>query len=128
MDRVQWSIHPIDGSDEGEGALYALLPDDGSHGLRIGELADVRVVVDRLSRFLETGQNDGEISDYDYQIAPWMGVHEALEEWGIPRPTVTLACRNGEIEGAEKVANRWQFPQAMFLAWLRRRRQRAQRG
>lgn len=43
----------------------------------------------------------------------------AGQQFGVPRATLTLACRDGSIKGAVKVGNRWEFPLASFLEWLR---------
>jgi len=122
MDQVNWSIHPITGSDEEGGMLYALLPDDGTNGLLIGERADVETVSDVLTRFLVYGQTDEAIPDVHPQLGtPWLSAREAEEKWGVPRATITLACRQGKIREAAKLGNRWHFPQRTFLAWLHKR-------
>jgi len=123
MERVTWSVHPIKDSDEeGEGPLYALLPDDGTYGLRIGELDDIEAVYNCLGEFLYHGVRDKPIEDYHFQISPWVSVREAEEEYGIPRATLTWACRKGAIVGAEKLGNRWRFPLVTFRTWLRKRK------
>lgn len=102
--------------------MYAVLPDDGTEGLLIGERDEVQVVADALVRFLETGEHGGEITDVHPQLgSSWLTVREASEDWGVPRATITLALRQGKIRHAEKFGNRWRFPQRNFLAWLARR-------
>ena len=116
------SLHSIKDSDEGGGALYALLPDDGTNGLLIGERADVEAVGNVITRFLVYGQAGEAIPDVHPQLGtPWLSAREAEEKWGVPRATITLACRRGKIREARKLGNRWQFPQRTFLAWLHRR-------
>jgi len=119
---VNWSLHPIKDSDDEGGPLYALLPDDLADGLLIGEHADIQAIADRLNRFLETGIADEPIDEYDPQLVPWISAREAEENWGIPRATITWACRQGHIAGAEKLGNRWRFPQGRFLAWMHTRK------
>jgi len=122
MDQVTWSLHPIAGSDEEEGMLYALLPNDGTNGLLIGERADVEAVSDVLTRFLVYSQSGDAIPDVHPQLGtPWLSAREAEEKWGVPRATITLACRQGKIREAAKLGNRWHFPQRTFLAWLHKR-------
>ena len=122
MDRVTWSLHPIKDSDEGDGPLYALLPDDGTYGLRIGELADIEAVDGCLNQFLTHGVEGEPVEDFHWQISPWITIREAEEEYGIPRATLTWACRQGKIVGAEKLGNRWRFPLVTFRTWLRKRK------
>ena len=35
-----------------------------------------------------------------------------------PLSTISWACRNGRIEGAEKMGRDWLFTEGAFLAWL----------
>ena len=122
---VKWSIHPIAGSDEEGGMMYALLPDDGTNGLLIGEQSDVEAVSNVLTRFLVYGRLGDAIPDVHPQLGtPWLSAREAEEKWNVPRATITLACRQGKIREAAKLGNRWHFPQRTFLAWLHKNRQR----
>jgi len=120
---VSWTIHPITGSDEEGGShLYALLPDDLANGLVVGEITDVDAVIKRLVAFRNTGQHDGEISDLNPRLgATWLTTVEACEGWGVPRSTLTWACRTGLIREARKGHRGWEFPQRAFLAWLAKR-------
>lgn len=121
-DRVAWTIHPITGSDEEGGYLYALLPDDATDGIIIGEAADVGAVIKRLLAFSHTGQHDGAISDLDPRLgAKWLTTVEACEGWGVARSTLTWACRTGRVREARKGHRGWEFPQRSFLSWLKRR-------
>lgn len=46
---------------------------------------------------------------------------EAERKYGVPRSSITLACRTGEIERAEIRDGRWRFPREDFLEWKRSR-------
>lgn len=129
MDRVTWSLHPIIGSDEDGELLYALIPSDGTYGLRVGEFPDIMAVYDCLTQFFDNDVEGEPIEDWDFQLTPWITIREAEEEYGVPRATLTWACRRGKIEGATKLGNRWRFPLTTFeawrRAWLRKRRERS---
>ena len=128
MTTVKWEIHKLD-DGVGRPPIFALIPDDETTGIVIGEVKDVRAVVERLSRFVETGQHDGEIEETDRQLgAKWLTASEASRDWGIPQSSITWACRQGLIREAEKGPRGWEFPQRHFLAWLNHRPGRGRWG
>lgn len=121
--KLNWTINKIAGSDaHGEDAMYALLPDDDTNGIVIGEREEVADITERLTAFLATGQHDGEITDLDPRLgALWLTAAEASEKFDVPHSSVTWACREGKIRHAEKDGGEWTFPQRTFLAWKRNR-------
>jgi hypothetical protein len=122
MPPITWTLHPTNDNND-EPPFYAILPNDGTHGLLIGELADVRAITDRLIAFLDTNEHDGQISHLDHQLGyRWLTVSEAAEQYDIPRSTITLACRKSQIDGAKKRDKKtWIVPEVTFRHWLMRR-------
>lgn len=119
MPKINWTIHPLTLDPDYPDPMYAIIPDDGTRGLLIGEMPEVQAMLDRLTAFVATGQHDGEISDLDPRLGtPWLTVTEASAEYGVPPSSITWACRGGRIRHAEKGPHGWTFPQRTFLAWL----------
>jgi len=103
--------------------MFALIPDDGTNGLMIGERHEVQAVADCLTAFLVSGGHNGEIKETDPQLgAIWLTPQEASERWDVAYSSVTWACRKGHIRDAVTDGKRgWRFPQRTFLAWLAKR-------
>lgn len=117
--RVSWTIYAVDTGEPELSLMFAILPDDLSNGLLIGEIADVEALTRRLQHFLATGEHDGQIDDTDPQLGtPWLSASEASQEYAVPQSSITWACRQGKIRRAEKGTHGWTFPQRTFLAWL----------
>lgn len=117
--RTSWTIHP---TTDDPPPMIAVIPDDGTRGLVIGEQEDVQRLADVLDHYLVTGQHDGVISRRHFQIGyRWIGVTDAAREYGVPRSSITLACRQGDIEEAQKGRHGWEFPESAFLYWLNTR-------
>ena len=105
--------------DDGDGPMWAILPDDNTDGFRIGEWDEVRNAHEALTRLLETGQADEQIGRWDERLrVPWLSVSEASQKWDVPTDTIRYACRQGFIPHAEKQGKLWRFPQRHFLHWL----------
>jgi hypothetical protein len=123
MKSVKWTIHKIAGSDaRGEKAMFAIVPDDGTEGIILGECSEVARVSERLTAFLETGEHDGAMPDIDPRLgALWLTAAEASQKFDVPHSSVTWACREGKIRHAEKDRGQWNFPQRTFMAWKRNR-------
>jgi excisionase family DNA binding protein len=108
--------------DDGDGPMWAVLPDDQTDGFIIGEWPEVEAMAAALTRLLEIRQADEEISSLDERLgARWLTVSEAAEQWGVSADTVRWAARNGRIREAEKQRGRWRFPQRTFLHWLHKK-------
>lgn len=109
--------------DDGDGPMWAVLPDDATDGFIVGEWPEVEAIHAALVRLLESGQADEEISSLDERLGmKWLTVTEAAQAWSVSVDTVRWAARNGRIRGAEKQHGRWRFPQRTFLHWLRSHR------
>jgi len=107
--------------DNGDGPMWAIIPDDLTDGFIIGEMNEVRAVHEALTRLIETGQADEEVASHDERLGtPWLSVSEASRKWDVPTDTVRHACRRGFIPHAEKQGKLWRFPQRHFLYWLNR--------
>jgi len=52
---------------------------------------------------------------------PMLTAAQAGRNYGVPRSSITLACRQGYIVGAERVDGRWQFLASDFQQWLESR-------
>ena len=127
MCRVQWTIHELD--ERPDEPMYALVPDDGTRGLMIGEIDDVQAVLDKLQSFMSTGEHDGPISPRDYQLGyEWLDTQQASREYGVPQSSITWACRQGFIKDAVKNGHSWSFPAVTFRHWNRNRPGRGRRN
>jgi hypothetical protein len=105
--------------DDGDGPMWAILPDDLTDGFIVGEWDEVLSLHQALTRLVETNQADEEISDHDERLGiPWLSVSEASGRYGVPADTVRYAAREGHISNAEKQGKFWRFPQRNFLYWL----------
>jgi len=105
--------------NDGDGPMWAILPDDLTDGFVLGEWDEVEAVYEALARLIETHQADEEIHHLDERLGwKWLSVSEAAERYGVPADTVRYAARNGFIPNAEKQGKLWRFPQANFLYWL----------
>lgn len=119
MPKINWTVHPLTLDPDYPDPMYAIIPDDGTRGLLIGEMPEVQAMLDRLTAFVATGQHDGEISDLDPRLGtPWLTVAEASYQYDIPVSSITWACRKHLIRDARKSGRSWEFPQRTFLAWL----------
>jgi hypothetical protein len=105
--------------DDGDGPMWAVLPDDLTDGFVIGEWDEVLCVHQALTRLVETHQADEEVTDHDERLGvPWLSVSDAAGRYDVPADTVRYAARNGHISNAEKQGKLWRFPQRNFLYWL----------
>lgn len=119
---IQWTIHPIT-DDPNLPPMYAVLPDDDTNGLLIGEEAEVRDLAFILNRFLDDGLDDGEISRLHPRLGfAWLTVNQARGKYQVPGSSITWACRRGLIRDARKVGKLWEFPELAFRNWLHNRR------
>lgn len=108
--------------DDGDGPMWAILPDDLTTGFIIGEWPEVEAIHEALGRLLESRQADEEISALDERLGvKWLSVTEAHERWGVSVDTVRWAARNERIRGAQLQHGRWRFPQRTFLHWLHKK-------
>ena len=122
-----WQLYTLPVDEPGLEPLKALLPDDDTRGIVIGENWEIRHLIDTLERYLQTGQTDGEIDSFDERLGhPWLTTDEALafsSSIGMPVNSRTLrwACAHGFIRSAEKTGRDWRFPKNSLLAWLHHR-------
>jgi len=70
---------------------------------------------------------------YDPSRGPTFGnqlltIAQAMRHYSVPRSTITLACRDGQIEGAERIDGRWQFLASSFQSWLESRPSKGNRS
>lgn len=108
--------------DDGDGPMWAVLPDDQTDGFIIGEWSEVEAFCEAVNRLLETHQADEEISSLDERLGTkWLSVTEASEQWDVSVDTVRWAARNERIQGAQLQRGRWRFPQRTFLHWLHKK-------
>jgi hypothetical protein len=113
---MKWKI----AYDEREG-VYALLPDDGTRGIVIGDLAEMGQLITRLARFSKDRLPDETICPYHRQLGwEWMTAAVASRQHGIPLTTIRSACQDGRIQFAEHdERGDWSFPAITFNTWLR---------
>jgi hypothetical protein len=108
--------------DDGDGSMWAILPDDGTNGFIIGGWPEVEAAHAALNRLAESGKADEEIGSLDERLGTkYLTVTEAYERWDVSIDTVRYAARNGHIRGAMKSYGRWRFPQRTFLHWLHKK-------
>ena len=75
-----------------------------------------------LIRLRQKGQADATISpDQIRGIMDLLTISssEASFLFDVPNSSITLACREGEIEGAKKVGRDWVFKQGDFVDWMK---------
>ena len=126
---VNWTIHPVGGTEADLPNLYALVPDDGTDGIVVGEVDDIAQLVDRAARFLETCQDDGLISEHDPRLGyVWISVTEASKKYSVPWAEVLVACVQGKIPEAKTIdmggnVTHFEFPEVLFRSWLARWRE-----
>lgn len=127
-DRITWTIHPVANTDEGNGPLFALLPSDGTQGIVVGDLPDAIAACLCLRRLTDSQRHDGEIPEFDPRLGHrQLSVREASEEYGVPRASITLACRQGQITDAVKGRYGWRFSENAFRVWMKHRPGRGRR-
>lgn len=104
--------------------MWALLPDDDTDALLIGEWGAVVRAYHALKRLVESGQADEETDEYDERLGkPWLSISEASERFDVPIQTIQSAIYRHEIHHATqaKPGSPWRFPQSAFLSWLSHR-------
>ncbi|HLE30369.1 MAG TPA: hypothetical protein VI793_19760 [Anaerolineales bacterium] len=129
MTALKITLHPIiDGShSEPLYALAAADPADPADGqvMILGSRADLKRIAAKLTRLLDGGRHDGEISDVDERLGrKWITIPEAVvlaAELGhaTSAPSIRRACALGNIADAQRQGRDWRMAQARFLAWLR---------
>lgn len=118
-DRVKWSVYRVEGTEE----LFAVLPDDGTNGLFVGDYLDLCNLRDQLEattssppKYLLTIQTDDERLGNE-----WLTIREAAIQYGIPATTLRSACQFKGMKGAKKNAwNEWTFSRMAFYRWYNR--------
>lgn len=99
--------------------MWSIIPDDGTDGFIIGEWHSVVAVHAALTKLIESGRADEQVTELDERLGTkWLSVSEAAAEFSVPTDTVRYAARNGHIKDAEKQGRDWRFPQRRFLYWL----------
>ena len=128
-----FTLHIIN-NDEGLESLKAVLPNDGTSGLIVGEDWEVRALHELIGEYLISGKHSGEIPDYHKQLgASWLTIGEAaalsfqLRMESIPERTIRWAASHNFITGAKKNGRDWQFPKRTFLFWLNHRPKRGRK-
>jgi len=105
--------------NDGDGPMWAILPDDFTDGFVLGDWAEVENAYIALTRLVETRQADEQIHHLDERLGwKWLSVSEAAERYNVPADTVRYAARKGHIPNAQRQGKLWRFPQANFLYWL----------
>jgi hypothetical protein len=126
--RVTYTLHrveqPASEVEEGLPPLWAILPDDGTRGLLIGQ-EDIAAIHELLGRWLATGEHDGEIDSMDPGLGwQWLTVAEAqqlaLDERGvsISDRAIRAACADGRIRKARRAGRDWLMAAPRFRHWL----------
>jgi hypothetical protein len=92
-------------------------------GFIVGDIDAVRILRDRLDRFLVEQKPDGTIHRTDERIEKWLSIAESLpfaREYGytISASTIRLACASGKITDAKLNGKAWRFPLIAFFNWL----------
>jgi len=115
-----WSIALVE--EEGEKPMYALLPDDGTRGLLLGEIDEVEAAIERLMIFRVQGIYDGILSPHDKRLGGhWLTAGEAALEYNVPPTTIRSACQAGNVPHAQKnYRDEWEFPALTFRGWLKK--------
>lgn len=91
--------------------MFAVLPDDMSNGLLIGELQDVLSLYKTLKQFIENDIHDSPIDNLDEQLGwKWLTITEISEKYNIPVSTVRTWPKR--IAGSIKQHGRWYMPEA----------------
>ena len=125
--KLPFTLHIISSNEPGLEPLKAILPDDDTRGLIVGENWQISALYKLLGEYLATGANNGEIPDFHEQLGtPWLTSRKAADlatQWGenVPERTIRWAASRGFIVGAEKSGRDWRFPQRKFLNWLNHR-------
>ena len=105
--------------------IFALVNTDES-GYLIGEIDQVQALIAALDRFTHAPDAADTIDRWDERLGyEWITPGQAARDYGLPRVTITWACRNGRIRGASKVSGRWRFPRIGFLSWKMQYRPRS---
>jgi hypothetical protein len=108
------TIHPVT-TDPDLPAMYYLVPGDGSRAYLLGELWEVRQVLDILQALVDQGTHDGPLDEDDERVSTWLTVKEAAQQSNVSIRAVQWACKNGRIEGAKP--NPWRFSLRAFRRW-----------
>lgn len=128
-----WTIHKVAWRDPDDNTeMYAILDPDG-FGRLVGDRQDAWDLYWRLSKFLETGQDDGSIDEDDEALGwRWLTITEA-EEYardlaladrdvalgeGFNTRTIRLAAADGRLR-AQKVGGIWKVELSDFRGWLK---------
>lgn len=99
--------------------LYAILPNDGTHGLVVGDWESVQVLHQALGELLNIGVADERLDPDDERLGvQWMSAVEAALLYDIPMDTVRRAARKGHIKLSRKEQNVWRFPARKFVEWV----------
>ena len=112
-----WTIAQIEGEE-----LYVLLPEDGSRGLVLGGMDEVKEAYRRIHQLIASGFSSIEIDRYDERLGfRQISAGKVRHEYGIPGSTIRSACQRGAIEGASKDPTRgWVFSEFAFQTWLKK--------
>lgn len=122
-DRVKWSICKVEGEDPPQ---YAILPNDRTKGLLVGDryaLVDVHGLLDRF--FKGYAQSVDTIpADHEQLGFEWITIRRVRHDYTIPHSTVKTACQDGRIKGAEKNQwGEWTFSRMAFYAWYQKHKE-----
>lgn len=109
------TIHPVQTCGPDEPPLYYLVPGDETDAYCVGELWEVRQVLDTLQALVDQGNHDGELDEDDERVAVWLTVKEAAQQSNVSIRAVQWACKHGRIEGAKP--NPWRFSLRAFRRW-----------
>jgi len=120
---VNWiTARLVEPSDEAP--MYAVLPDDETNGLLVGEIDDVISLRDALNRLLVTQAADESIDAHDERLGwHWIEVAAIVRDYGVPASTARRWM--SEISSAKQVAGRWRAPRVVVRGYIARWRERS---
>lgn len=100
---------------------FALLPDDDTGGIRLGDMAEVKLAYAALGRLIESGRADEEIDSLHPQLSLWLSIKQASDKYNLPYTTIYSALQRGEIDRATQDDGQWFFPNNSILKWMANR-------
>lgn len=116
--RVQGGLNPDD-----DYTVWAVIPDDDTGPLYIGEWGAVLKLNHVLSTVIESGAAEW-VDELDNDLShPWLNPSEAARlaatrNIKCTSQAIHYACQRGEIRLATRETGGWRMPQRSFLTWL----------
>jgi len=90
--------------------------------LVVEDVAGLLELRDRIDAYLLDGEVDGEVDLADPLLArAWISSKDVWRDYPhVARSTLSQACRDGSISGAELRGREWWFPLLAFQVWTQR--------